>query len=161
MVRWILQVERTIVRSDSLLWKLSMLQIESQIFVLILDFHSKTHNPGKSWNFHAPFVECRSRQNFSAWFLNENRNKIPAALDVKEDSRVSAHISPRMHTRGKVFILPEEETDEKVEKIREGLIHNAKVKRAYARTLKREEKAGILRPTTIVNESDQKENVEV
>jgi len=31
-----------------------------------------------------------------------------------------------------------------VEKIREGLIHNAKVKRAYYRTLKREEKAGIL-----------------
>ena len=31
-----------------------------------------------------------------------------------------------------------------VEKIREGLIHNAKVKRAYYRTLKREEKAGTL-----------------
>jgi len=33
-----------------------------------------------------------------------------------------------------------------VEKIREGLIHNAKVKRAYYRTLKREEKAGNLAP---------------
>lgn len=33
-----------------------------------------------------------------------------------------------------------------VEKIREGLIHNAKVKRAYYRTLKREEKAGTLAP---------------
>ena len=32
----------------------------------------------------------------------------------------------------------------KVEKIKEGLIHNAKVKRAYYRTLKREEKAGTL-----------------
>jgi hypothetical protein len=31
-----------------------------------------------------------------------------------------------------------------VEKIKEGLIHNAKVKRAYYRTLKREEKAGNL-----------------
>lgn len=31
-----------------------------------------------------------------------------------------------------------------VEKIREGLIHNAKVKRAYYRTLKREERAGTL-----------------
>jgi len=83
-------------------------------------------------------------------------------LAVKEDSRVSAHISPKMHTRGKVFIpQEEEETDNKVEKIREGLIHNSKVKRAYARTLKREEKAGILRPTTIFNESDLKENAEV
>jgi rRNA processing len=33
-----------------------------------------------------------------------------------------------------------------VDKIREGLIHNAKVKRAYYRTLKREEKAGNLAP---------------
>ena len=33
-----------------------------------------------------------------------------------------------------------------VDKIREGLIHNAKVKRAYFRTLKREEKAGNLDP---------------
>jgi hypothetical protein len=49
----------------------------------------------------------------------------------------------------------------KVEKIREGLIHNAKVKRAYARTLKREEKAGILRPTTIFDEDSLKENAEV
>jgi hypothetical protein len=31
-----------------------------------------------------------------------------------------------------------------VDKIKEGLIHNAKVKRAYYRTLKREEKAGTL-----------------
>jgi len=49
----------------------------------------------------------------------------------------------------------------KVEKIREGLIHNAKVKRAYARTLKREEKAGILRPTTIFDEDSLKEKAEV
>lgn len=31
-----------------------------------------------------------------------------------------------------------------VEKIKAGLIHNAKVKRAYYRTLKREEKDGVL-----------------
>lgn len=39
-----------------------------------------------------------------------------------------------------------EAADSVVEKIREGLIHNAKVKRAYYRTLKREEKAGNLAP---------------
>ena len=48
-----------------------------------------------------------------------------------------------------------------VEKIREGLIHNAKVKRAYARTLKREEKAGIFRSAKIFTEAVSNDESEV
>ena len=68
---------------------------------------------------------------------------------------------PQNAYKGKGSFLKTKRLMKQVEKIREGLIHNAKVKRAYARTLKREEKAGILRPATIFNESDQKEKAEV
>jgi hypothetical protein len=44
--------------------------------------------------------------------------------------------------------------DSVVDKIREGLIHNAKVKRAYFRTLKREEKAGNLDPRIPLDDTE-------
>src|SRR5271170_2713772 len=60
-----------------------------------------------------------------------------------------------MHTRGKVITALQTFSAAKVvvEKIREGLIHNAKVKRAYYRTLKREEKAGNI-PSSIIIEDN-------
>jgi hypothetical protein len=41
-----------------------------------------------------------------------------------------------------------------VEKIKEGLIHNSKVKRAYYRTLKREEAAGTLSRANLVDDEE-------
>ena len=74
-------------------------------------------------------------------------------MDAKADSRVSDRIYRRMHTREKVEPF-ENQANDVVEKIREGLIHNAKVKRAYYRTLKREEKAGAL-PTVEFPEAQE------
>jgi hypothetical protein len=42
-----------------------------------------------------------------------------------------------------------------VEKIKKGLIQNAKIKRAYYRTLKREEKEGMLAPRYTTNSETQ------
>jgi hypothetical protein len=48
-----------------------------------------------------------------------------------------------------------------VEKIKAGLIHNSKVKRAYERTLKREEKSGFLAPSLdSFQKSPNSENVD-